>query len=51
MDAGDFVVRTEHRLEPAAGGLTRIVYRTQITGALLEMLRTLARAGADIPGS
>ena len=32
MDAGDFVVRTEHRLEPAASGLTRIVYRTQITG-------------------
>jgi uncharacterized protein YndB with AHSA1/START domain len=32
MDAGDFAVRTEHRLEPAAGGLTRIVYRTQITG-------------------
>ena len=32
MDAGDFVVRTEHRLEPAVGGLTRIVYRTQITG-------------------
>src|SRR6201999_4256998 len=32
MDAGDFVVRTEHRLESAAGGLTRIVYRTQITG-------------------
>ena len=32
MDAGDFVVRTEHRLEPAAGGLTRIVYRTEITG-------------------
>ena len=32
MDAGDFVVRTEHRLEQAAGGLTRIVYRTQITG-------------------
>ena len=32
MDAGDFVVRTEHRLEPAADGLTRIVYRTQITG-------------------
>jgi hypothetical protein len=32
MDAGDFVVRTEHRLEPMAGGLTRIVYRTQITG-------------------
>jgi uncharacterized protein YndB with AHSA1/START domain len=33
MDAGDFVVRTEHRLEPAAGGRTRIVYRTEITGA------------------
>ena len=32
MDAGDFVVRTEHRLERTAGGLTRIVYRTQITG-------------------
>jgi len=31
MDAGDFVVRTMHRLEPAAGR-TRIVYRTQITG-------------------
>ncbi len=36
MDAGDFVVRTEHRLEPAAGGLTRIVYRTQITGAAAD---------------
>jgi uncharacterized protein YndB with AHSA1/START domain len=33
MDAGDFVVRTEHRLEPAADGQTRIVYRTEITGA------------------
>jgi uncharacterized protein YndB with AHSA1/START domain len=32
MDAGDFVVRTEHWLEPAAAGLTRIVYRTEITG-------------------
>jgi uncharacterized protein YndB with AHSA1/START domain len=32
MDAGDFVVRTVHRLEPASGGLTRIVYRTEITG-------------------
>src|SRR5207302_3157041 len=30
------VVRTEHRLEPAAGGLTRIVYRTQITGAAAD---------------
>jgi uncharacterized protein YndB with AHSA1/START domain len=33
MDAGDFVVRTEHRLEPAAAGQTRIIYRTEITGA------------------
>ena len=32
MDAGDFVVRTEHRLERGAGGLTTIVYRTEITG-------------------
>jgi len=32
MDGGDFVVRTEHRLEPAAAGLTRIIYRTEITG-------------------
>ena len=32
MDAGDFAVRTEHRLEPAPGGRTRIVYRTEITG-------------------
>jgi uncharacterized protein YndB with AHSA1/START domain len=42
MDAGDFVVRTEHRLEPAAqtpsglrpsgAGRTSIVYRTEITG-------------------
>ena len=32
MDAGDFVVRTEHRLEPVAAGLTRIIYRTEITG-------------------
>jgi uncharacterized protein YndB with AHSA1/START domain len=35
MDAGDFVVRTEHRLErvtPADSGRTRIIYRTEITG-------------------
>ncbi|MEV4136615.1 SRPBCC family protein [Dactylosporangium sp. NPDC049742] len=31
MDAGDFVVRTEHRIERTAGG-TRVVYRTEITG-------------------
>ena len=38
MDAGDFVVRTEHRLEPAASGLTRIVYRTEITGEAADHL-------------
>jgi uncharacterized protein YndB with AHSA1/START domain len=32
MDAGDFVVRTTHRLEPTAAGRTRIIYRTEITG-------------------
>ena len=32
MDGGDFTVRTVHRLEPAAGGQTRIIYRTEITG-------------------
>src|SRR5712691_5473954 len=32
MDAGDFVVRTVHRVEPAAGGRTRVIYRTEITG-------------------
>ena len=42
MDAGDFVVRTEHRLEPAADGLTRIVYRTQITG------EAAGRAGPEL---
>jgi hypothetical protein len=32
MDVGDFIVRTVHRLERAAGGRTRIIYRTEITG-------------------
>jgi uncharacterized protein YndB with AHSA1/START domain len=31
MDAGDFVVRTEHRVEAVDGG-SRVVYRTEITG-------------------
>lgn len=31
-DGGDFIVRTIHKLEPADGGRTRIVYRTEITG-------------------
>jgi uncharacterized protein YndB with AHSA1/START domain len=38
MDAGDFVVRTVHRLEPAAGGLTRIIYRTEITGPAADQI-------------
>ena len=37
MDAGDFVVRTVHRLE-RAGGLTRIVYRTEITGPAADRI-------------
>ncbi|MGF7236816.1 MAG: SRPBCC family protein [Frankia sp.] len=32
MDAGDFAVRTVHRLERLPGGRTRVVYRTEITG-------------------
>jgi len=32
MDAGDFVVRTVHRLQPAGDGRTRVIYRTEITG-------------------
>src|SRR5215467_3994355 len=32
MDAGDFVVRTKHQLEPLADGRTRVMYRTEITG-------------------
>src|SRR5262249_6477928 len=32
MDGGDFTVRTVHRLEPAPGSRTRIVYRTEISG-------------------
>jgi uncharacterized protein YndB with AHSA1/START domain len=37
MDAGDFVVTTVHRLEPAAGG-TRIIYRTEITGPAADQV-------------
>ena len=32
MDAGDFLVRTVHRLEPLAGGGSRVTYRTEISG-------------------
>jgi uncharacterized protein YndB with AHSA1/START domain len=38
MDGGDFVVRTEHRLQAAAGGGTRIIYRTQITGPAADQV-------------
>jgi len=33
MDAGDFTVRTIHRLEQTVAGMTRIIYRTEITGS------------------
>lgn len=36
MDAGDFVVRTTHRLEPAAAGRMRVIYRTEITGSAAD---------------
>ena len=38
MDAGDFVVTTVHRLEPAGGGRTRVVYRTEITGPAADQV-------------
>jgi uncharacterized protein YndB with AHSA1/START domain len=52
MDAGDFVVRTEHRLEPAAAGQTRIVYRTEITGAAAGQVgpELGPQITADFPG-
>jgi uncharacterized protein YndB with AHSA1/START domain len=37
MDAGDFVVRTVHRLERVADG-TRVVYRTEITGPAADQV-------------
>jgi uncharacterized protein YndB with AHSA1/START domain len=38
MDGGDFVVRTAHRLAPAADGRTRITYRTEITGPAADTI-------------
>lgn len=38
MDAGDFVVRTEHRLEPAGNDRTRVLYRTEITGPAADQI-------------
>ena len=38
MDAGDFVVRTVHRLEPTVTGKTRVTYRTEITGPAADQI-------------
>jgi uncharacterized protein YndB with AHSA1/START domain len=38
MDAGDFVVRTAHRLERVDGGRIRVVYRTEITGPAADQV-------------
>jgi uncharacterized protein YndB with AHSA1/START domain len=52
MDAGDFVVRTVHRLEPAAGGRTRIIYRTEISGPAADQAGPQLGPAitADFPG-
>lgn len=36
MDGGDIVVTTVHRIEPAGAGRSRVVYRTEITGAAAD---------------
>ena len=38
MDAGDFVVTTEHRLGLAGSGRTRVTYRTTITGPAADQV-------------
>jgi len=38
MDAGDFTVRTVHRLERTEAGMTRITYRTEITGSAADQV-------------
>lgn len=38
FDAGEFVVRTVHRLEPRPGGGTRIVYRTEFAGPAADQV-------------
>ena len=38
MDAGDFAVRTTHRLEPLPDGRTRVIYRTEITGPAADQI-------------
>lgn len=42
MDAGDFVVRTEHRIEPLDSGRTRLIYRMEISGP------TAAQVGPEL---
>jgi len=50
-DGGDFVVRTIHRLLPAAEGRTRIIYRTEITGPAADHVgpRVGPEITADFP--
>ena len=52
MDGGDFTIRTVHRLEPAAGGRTRIIYRTEITGPAADQVGPQVGPAitADFPG-
>ena len=38
MNAGDFVVRTVHRLEPLAQRRTRVIHRTEITGPAADQV-------------
>jgi hypothetical protein len=51
MDAGDFTVRTMHRLEQATAGMTRITYRTEITGSAADQVGPLLGPAitADFP--
>ena len=38
MDAGDFVVRTMHRLESLPDGRIQVIYRTEITGPAADQV-------------
>jgi len=38
MNADNFTVRTTHRLEQTAAGITRITYRTEITGPAADQV-------------
>ena len=52
MDGGDFTVRTVRRLEPAPGGRTRIIYRTEISGPSADQVSPQLGPAitADFPG-